>query len=201
MCLYANAIGGLVSCKPQYAVTERHGNELGRSQRSRVICPADSASLVGWHANTAHLESWWTLVGTEASDPGYNTFAGDSHWVRNQSLLNAAQRFGNWAAYQFAGGPNNLAAAANGATANMPMDAPLAKQLLLATRLLLVALFAWPVWTTARRQDRLGQAATFGLACAALVAARLRSADITSCCCCPPCCWCRRGCTKRANPG
>ena len=129
------------------------------------------ASLIGWDTNTHHLQTWWTLVGTKAGDPGYDNFAGDSHTVRNQSLSNAAQRFGNWAAFQVGAGPDDRAAPADGAEPKMPMDAPLAKQTLLATRLLLLALLAWPMWTTVRRQDRLGQAATVGLACVATLVA------------------------------
>lgn len=128
------------------------------------------AGFIGWQKNAEHLTTWWTLVGAKSNDNGYDQFAGDSHSVRNQSLANAAYRLGNWVGFVTSSGPDDRLVISGGEVP-MVMDAPLAKQLLLAARLLLLTLLAWPVWTTARRQDRLGQAVTFGLACVATLVA------------------------------
>ncbi len=123
--------------------------------------------LVGMQANARHLQSWWRLVATKSVDPGYDTFAGDSHSVRNQSLQNAVWRFGNWADYEFAAGPDDREARTLDSSTSLFMDAPLVGKIVLDVRLLLLLVLGIAGWVMVRPDDLLGQAVTFGLACAA----------------------------------
>lgn len=124
--------------------------------------------LVGWENNARHLTTWWHEVAARAESTTIDDFAGDSTTIRNQSLTNAAHHLGNWAHWYFAGGPHDdgpeqLRRGGPG----LLMDAPVVEWTLLAARFLagcvVVAVGARMAWS----QDRLGQAAAFGLACAA----------------------------------
>ena len=109
---------------------------LGRTLAGVVIFALlMPASLIGWHANLGHLETWYTRVATKVDHDRTDHFAGDGTTVRNQSLSNAVQRFGNWAAFEFAGGPDDRLVDHNAAAlGTMPMDRPLVHSLLLAAR-------------------------------------------------------------------
>ncbi len=124
------------------------------------------AMFVGWHANLHHLETWWNTVVVRAEHTQIDDFAGDNTSMRNQSLANAAHRFGNWADYYFAGGPNDdgpeqLHEGGGG----LLMDAPLTDTLLRGVRLALGCLLLAVGYRMARVRDPLGEAAAFGLAC------------------------------------
>jgi len=131
------------------------------------IFPLPSA-MVGSEANLHHLNSWWNLVGSKADDVGFDRFAGNSYSVRNQSLSNAVHRFGNWAGYQFAGGGyDDLGEEFDRQAARLAMDTEFVAQVLLPVRAALGGLLLVLVIVAARRQDRLLEAAVFGLACVA----------------------------------
>jgi hypothetical protein len=125
------------------------------------------AACVGWSANLRHLDTWWNRVVMRVETTTADNFAGDSYSVRNQSLTNATHRLGNWIHYQFAGGPFddgplNLGKGGPG----LVMDTPLVDQILRGVRLFAACLLLVVGWRTAR-EDLLGQAAGFGLACVA----------------------------------
>jgi Glycosyltransferase family 87 len=125
-------------------------------------------ALVGWRANLDHLGTWWTQVALRAESAGAEDFAGDSTSVRNQSLVNATHRLGNWAHYYFAGGPFDdgpLQLRRGGP--GLLMDAPLVRNVLIVVRVIAGVLIVAVGFRMAKAQDRLGQAAAFGLACAA----------------------------------
>jgi hypothetical protein len=123
------------------------------------------ASLIGWDKNLACLRTWHEKVVTKVNDVRSDDFAEKVDSPRNQSLTNAVFRFGNWTAFEFAGGPNDqVTGKANGL---MPMDAPLVSQILLAVRCLsLLALLGVAV-RSGRSGDPLLWGAAFGLACVA----------------------------------
>jgi len=126
------------------------------------------ASLLGWHTNLGHLHTWYTRVATKVDHDRTDHFAGAGSTVRNQSFSNAVQRFGNWAAFEFAGGPDDRLvdhdAAAMGA---MPMDRPLVHNLLLAGRGLAGLLLLAAVIVLGRRGDRVSLGLVLGLSCVA----------------------------------
>ncbi len=104
------------------------------------------ASLVGWDKNLHYLATWHEKVASKVNDVRTNDFGDNVDSPRNQSLANAAYRFGNWVAYEFAGGPFDAKTGKDHGL--MPMDAPLVSTLLLVVRclalvvLLLVAIRA-----------------------------------------------------------
>lgn len=123
------------------------------------------AALVGWRANLDHLETWWdTAIRIEnfVADES----AGDSYSPRNQSLLNATRRLGNWISFQFAGGPHydGSEQEADRGT-GLPMDVPWVKNVLRVVRCLEGCLLVVVGIRTAQSRDVLGQMAAFGLAC------------------------------------
>ncbi len=126
------------------------------------------ATFVGWRTNLDHLGTWWSTVAVRAESISEDDFAGDSTTFRNQSLTNAAYRFGNWADYYFLDGPHDegLAQQRRGGH-GLLMDAAWVEMPLLALRTLAGCLMLAVSVRMARRQDRLGQAAAFGVACAA----------------------------------
>ena len=65
---------------------------------------------------------------TKADDGGMDPRSGNSHAAHNQSLQNAAYRFGNFAAHVLAGGPDDRLVENFGAP-RMAMDAPAADAL------------------------------------------------------------------------
>jgi hypothetical protein len=125
-------------------------------------------ALVGWQANSRHLSTWWHTVAERAESTSDDDFAGDSTSVRNQSLANATHCLGNWVHYYFAGGPHDhgpqqLRRGGPG----LLMDAPWVDRILLGVRALAGCLIVAVGARMARSGDKLGEAAAFGLACAA----------------------------------
>lgn len=130
-----------------------------------VLLPA---SIIGWKANFHHLGTWWTEVALRAENALTDDFAGDTTSVRNQSLVNATHRLGNFIHYQFAGGPiddgpRQLRRGGPG----LLMDTPLVTYVLLVVRVFAAGLIVAVGFRMGKTQDALGQAAAFGLACAA----------------------------------
>jgi hypothetical protein len=125
-------------------------------------------ALVGWRANLDHLGTWWNTVALHAESTSASDFAGDSTTVRNQSLTNATHRLGNWADYYFAGGPpDDGPAQLRLGGAGLLMDAPLVDGILWLVRAIVACLTVAIGFRMAKAQDQLGQAAAFGMACAA----------------------------------
>jgi hypothetical protein len=141
------------------------GGTLGGLFALVLILPA---CLVGWSSNLHHLDTWWNHVAVHAEESAEFSVLGDSYSKRNQSLANAVCRLGNWAHYAFGGGPNDKGTLpdANGSR-GLVMEHPLVAPTLWALRLGEAALLAWMCYRLGRRQDRLGDAAAFGMACAA----------------------------------
>jgi hypothetical protein len=93
--------------------------------------------------------------------------AGDSYSKRNQSLANAVCRLGNWAHYCFAGGPHDDGSPpdVNGHR-GLLMESPIVDRVMRVVRIIEACLLGWVCFRVGRRQDRLGDASVFGLACA-----------------------------------
>ncbi len=126
------------------------------------------AAVLGWQSNLAHLGTWWRVVAARAEDTNEDDFAGDSTTVRNQSLANAAYRFGNWAHYAFAGGPNDAGPQQRRRGGpGLLMDSPWAERVIFVLRASAGFLLLAVCYRLSGRGDRLDQAAVFGLACAA----------------------------------
>jgi hypothetical protein len=123
------------------------------------------ASLVGWNKNLACLHTWYDKVATKVNDVRSDDFAENVDSPRNQSLSNAVYRFGNWVAFECAGGPDDqVTGKAHGL---MPMDAPLVSQILQAVRgLALLALLCVAV-RAGRSRNALLWGTALGLACVA----------------------------------
>jgi hypothetical protein len=143
------------------------------------------AAAVGWNANLHHLHTWVGKVVFNHDLGGENDLSYRS--VRNQSLVNAASRLGNWTAYVFFGGPNDEPSESaapqsqigNGNMAGsdisshvssapqLPMEKPFPRRALMAARLGLLALLAAVGWRAAAAGTALDIAAAFGMACIA----------------------------------
>ncbi len=54
------------------------------------------AALTGWNGNLHHLHTWFSKVVTKVVDVRTSDFGEDVRSIRNQSLDNAAYRFGNF---------------------------------------------------------------------------------------------------------
>jgi len=126
------------------------------------------AAVLGWNANFRHLGTWFSGVVTKVIDVRTTDFGEDVRTVRNQSLDNAAYRFGNWITAEFAGGPDDTGIdRPHPATLKLPMDTPLAGELIVYGRIASLALLLVFVFRAARFGQPIGRAATFGLACVA----------------------------------
>jgi hypothetical protein len=126
------------------------------------------ALAIGWQANIGHVENWWKTVAVRAESTSEDDFAGNSTTVRNQSLANAAYRFGNWSHYYFAGGPHDEGPAQRRKGGpGLLMDSPQIDKAILAVRCLAGCLLLAVSFRMARAHDVLGQTASFGLACVA----------------------------------
>jgi len=126
------------------------------------------AAVLGWSANVRHLETWFAGVVTKAVDVRTSDFGEDVRSPRNQSLDNAAYRFGNWLIGHTIGGPDDsLIDRPHPATQKLPMDDATAGQLIVAGRVIALATLLLFVLRAARSGDPIGRAATFGLACVA----------------------------------
>ncbi len=126
------------------------------------------AAILGWNANLRHLETWFSRVVTKVVDVRTTDFGEDVRTVRNQSLDNAAYRFGNWITHQFAGGPDDsVIDRPHPSDVKLPMDDPLAGELIVFGRISGLVILLLFVVRTAVYDQRMGLAATFGLACVA----------------------------------
>jgi hypothetical protein len=121
------------------------------------------AAAVGWTANLHHLQRWTDKVVLNQDVGGDNDLT--YHSVRNQSLINAVYRLGNWIAYAWDGGPDDLAEPSEQPV--MPMDQPIVHRMLLVVRLGLLVLLSAVGWRAARRGGALDVAAAYGAACIA----------------------------------
>jgi hypothetical protein len=127
------------------------------------------ATLVGWRANLHHLDTWAQFMLTKADDGGMDPRSGNSHSTRNQSLHNAAYRFGNFATHLIAGGPDDRLVDEWGAP-RMAMDGPVAQRsLMVAQAVLCLALLALGVRLSHGDGSRLNLAVGFALACVAML--------------------------------
>jgi hypothetical protein len=107
-------------------------------------------------------------VATKVDHDRTDHFAGDGTTVRNQSLTNAVQRFGNWAAFQFAGGPDDRLIDHDAAALGMmPMDQPVVHSSLLAARVVAALILLATVMVLGRRGDRVSLGLVLGLSCVA----------------------------------
>ena len=121
--------------------------------------------LVGWRANVGYLVSWRDRVALVAA-ADRPSGGMDRRSYRNQSLSNAAYRFGNYVAYELGRGPDDRLASDTLPRGTMPMDHPaFSKALDVVRGLLLLALLLAGLRLTLRRE--LGGLAAFGLACSA----------------------------------
>lgn len=123
--------------------------------------------IVGWQKNLGYLETFAVerlgkMGDGEASDPAANT-----RTVRNQCLSNSVVRLGNFLSYQFMGGPNDrLLDAAGVVCPPMIMDDPGVAHVMLAARMVVIALLLVAGGLAVWRGDTLGQLAAITLACA-----------------------------------
>jgi hypothetical protein len=127
------------------------------------------AGLIGWRANLRHLHTWSTRIASKADHDRTDQFAGAGSTIRNQSLANAVQRFGNWAAFEFSGGPDDrlLDQVRLPELGMMPMDRPLVHALLLAARGAAGLMLLATVIALGRRGDRVSLGFALGLGCVA----------------------------------
>ena len=121
-------------------------------------------SLIGWQPNLRHLNTWLHRIVIKVEYDRMDTFAGQSTSIRNQSLLNGLQRFGNWAAYEFAGGPDDLLLdTAPPAIGVMPMDDPRAMFIVDLLRVISGVVLIAAVVTLGYRGDQLSLGFALGL--------------------------------------
>jgi hypothetical protein len=127
------------------------------------------ASLLGWQANLKHLHTWYDRVATKADHDRTDQFAGAGSTIRNQSLTNAVQRFGNWAAFTFAGGPDDrlLDQVQLPELGTMPMDRPVVHAALLVVRGLAGLALLAAIIILGRRGDPVSLGFALGLGCVA----------------------------------
>ncbi len=102
------------------------------------------AAAVGWSANLHHLHRFVELIVLNHDVGGENDLT--YHSVRNQSLTNAVYRLGNWVAFAWDGGPDDLAEPKPGETVVMPMDQPIVHRVLMVIRLGLLVLLTAVGW-------------------------------------------------------
>jgi hypothetical protein len=125
------------------------------------------AAVLGWKANMRHLGTWFSGVATKVIDVRTSDFGEDVRSVRNQSLDNAAYRFGNWIYGRFAGADDSIVDRPHPAKVRLPMDNVLAGELIVIGRVVGLALLLLFVIRSARFDQPLGRAVIFGLACVA----------------------------------
>lgn len=126
------------------------------------------SAFIGWNANLRHLGTWFSGVVTKVIDVRTTDFGEDVRSVRNQSLDNAAYRFGNWMNGPVVHGPDDsIIDRPHPATVRLPMDIPVAGELIVTARLAGLALLLLVVIRCARSDQPLGRAVIFGMACVA----------------------------------
>ena len=126
------------------------------------------AAFVGWNANLRHLETWYDRVVTKANHDRTDQFAENGNTVRNQSLKNAVNRFGNWVGYLAGKGPDDrIIETTIPEMGTMPMDHWLVDPALLVARAAAGLLLLAAVIGLGRRGDALSLGYAWGLACVA----------------------------------
>jgi hypothetical protein len=126
------------------------------------------ASVIGWNANWHHLGTWFSGVVTKVIDVRTSDFGEDVRTVRNQSFDNAAYRFGNWLNGPIVGGPDDtIIDRPHTAADRLPMDTPLAGELIVTARVVGLVMLLLFVIRLARFDQPIGRAVTFGMACVA----------------------------------
>jgi hypothetical protein len=126
------------------------------------------AALTGWEGNLGHLHTWFSKVVTKVVDVRTSDFGEDVRTIRNQSLDNAAYRFGNFLNWEFAGGPDDtLIDHPHDASLRLPMDDPIAGTLIVLGRVLALATLLLFVVRASSQNDLAGRGTVFGLACVA----------------------------------
>jgi Glycosyltransferase family 87 len=126
------------------------------------------AALTGWNGNLRHLQTWFSKVVTKVVDVRTSDFGEDVRTVRNQSLDNAAYRFGNFLYRLVWDGPEDTAIDhPHDSTLKLPMDEPTAGLLIVVARVLALATLLLYVIRSAARADAMGPGAVFALACVA----------------------------------
>jgi hypothetical protein len=126
------------------------------------------AALTGWNGNLRHLQTWFSKVVTKVVDVRTSDFGEDVRTIRNQSLDNAAYRFGNYLNRKLAGGPDDtLIDHPHDASLRLPMDDVNAGRLIVVGRILALAILFLFVIRAASKNDLTGRGAVFGLACVA----------------------------------
>ncbi len=126
------------------------------------------AALTGWNGNLHHLETWFSKVVTKVVDVRTTDFGEDVRSIRNQSLDNAAYRFGNFLNHTFDGGPEDtLIDHPHDASLRLPMDDSRAGLLIVAGRVLVLMILLWFLVSADLGNDLIGRGTVFGLACVA----------------------------------
>lgn len=125
-------------------------------------------TLIGWNTNLRNLETWYRDVVVNVNDVRETDFGHDVASIRNQSLMNAVYRGGNWMNFQLYGSPDDrFVDWLDGAYGSMPMDVPAANLSLHAIRLVALGVLFLLALRVASSRDALGMACVFGLACVA----------------------------------
>jgi Glycosyltransferase family 87 len=126
------------------------------------------AALTGWNGNLHHLETWFSKVVTKVVDVRTSDFGEDVRSIRNQSLDNAAYRFGNFLTRKLDYGPDDtLVDHPHDASLRLPMDDWRSGMLIVAGRILALAILLWFVLRAGFANDPVGRGTVFGLACVA----------------------------------
>jgi hypothetical protein len=130
-----------------------------------VLVPA---ALIGWDANRRHLQTWYRDVVANVNDVRAVDFGHDVASIRNQSLMNATYRGGNWLVYQLFDWPDDmLVDTSDTAYGSMPMDEPIVNQMLHVIRLAALGVLILLAVRIAAARDPLGISSVFGLGCVA----------------------------------
>jgi Glycosyltransferase family 87 len=126
------------------------------------------AALTGWNGNLRHLHTWFSKVVTKVVDVRTSDFGEDVRSIRNQSLDNAAYRFGNFLTRKLDYGPDDtLVDHPHDASLRLPMDDWRSGMLIVAGRILALAILLGFVLRAGFANDPVGRGTVFGLACVA----------------------------------
>jgi hypothetical protein len=126
------------------------------------------AALTGWNGNLRHLHTWFSKVVTKVVDVRTSDFGEDVRSIRNQSLDNAAYRFGNFLTRKLDYGPDDtLVDHPHDASLRLPMDDWRSGMLIVTCRILALATLLWFVLRAGFANDPVGRGTVFGLACVA----------------------------------
>jgi hypothetical protein len=160
---------------PRAAGIEPVGSDSHGSSAERVLCGTVGlaagcvvlfllfpAALIGWNANLRHLHTWYDRVASRVDNVRADDFGGDVASFRNQSLCNAVYRCGNWTAWQFFGGPDDLRMDVRKAA--MPMDAPIVSRVLTVVRMAALLALGAVIIVAGRSGEPLWHGMALGLA-------------------------------------